>query len=119
MIQIENDARSRPSVSNPDTAAFTLPPLGSFGENTRGLVRGPGLWNLDLSMTKEFSLGERRKVQFRSEFFNAFNHVNPDLLFPFSGSLNPNSPLFGQITSYLGPRILQLSLRLHATRSEQ
>jgi len=105
-----------PQIANPsiqkwfNAAAFTLPPLGSFGENTRGLVRGPGYWNLDLSAAKEFSLGETRKLQFRSEFFNALNH--PSFLSPSSGSLNPTSPLFGRITSYYGPRIIQLSLRL-------
>jgi hypothetical protein len=104
-----------PQISNPNiqewfnTAAFTLPPLGSFGDSTRGLVRGPGYWNLDLSASKDFPLGETRKLQFRSEFFNALNH--PSFLSPSLGSLNPTSPLFGRITSYYGPRIIQLSLR--------
>jgi hypothetical protein len=41
-----------------------------------GKLRGPGLYNWDLSLEKNFHLTERFKLQFRSDFLNAFNRVN-------------------------------------------
>jgi hypothetical protein len=101
-----------PQIANPsiqkwfNTTAFALPPLGPFGENTRGLVRGPGYWNLDVFIAKDFF----RKLHFRSDLLNALNH--PSFLALSLGSLNPVSPLFERITSYYGSRLIQLGLRL-------
>ena len=39
-------------------------------------IRGPGFWNLDSSLTKDFHLAEERYVEFRWEVFNALNHQN-------------------------------------------
>jgi hypothetical protein len=53
-----------------------------FGNSSRSVIVGPGIFNLDLGLYKEFKLSERFKLQFRSEFFNAFNHTNfgnPDM----------------------------------------
>ena len=59
-------------------AAFKLPTtttLGTaFGSAPRDLVRGPGTWQMDLGLGKTFLLSERLRLQFRSEFFNIFNH---------------------------------------------
>ena len=41
-----------------------------------GQLRGPGFYNWDLSLQKNFHLTERFKLQFRSDFLNAFNRVN-------------------------------------------
>jgi len=41
-----------------------------------GQLRGPGLYNWDLSLQKNFHITERFKLQFRSDFLNAFNRVN-------------------------------------------
>ena len=49
-------------------------------------MRGPGFWNVDLSMSREFRLrrlGETSVLQLRADLFNAFNHANlgnPDTL---------------------------------------
>ena len=40
-------------------------------------VRSLGMTNVDLTLAKEWSVRERVKLQFRGEFFNAINHVNP------------------------------------------
>jgi hypothetical protein len=56
--------------------AFILPAAGTYGNVGRGVITGPGLADLDLSLFKNFSIAERFKVQFRSEFFNALNHAN-------------------------------------------
>jgi hypothetical protein len=41
-----------------------------------GHLRGPGLYNWDISLQKNFQLTERFRLQFRSDFLNAFNRVN-------------------------------------------
>jgi hypothetical protein len=56
--------------------AFVLPAAGTYGNVGRGVLTGPGLADVDLSLFKNFSVGERWKVQLRSEFFNALNHAN-------------------------------------------
>jgi hypothetical protein len=57
------------------TTGFALPALGRFGNSSRGLVRGPGINNFDVSIIKKTQLTERIALQFRAEFFNLFNHT--------------------------------------------
>jgi hypothetical protein len=59
-----------------DPNAFVLPAAGTFGNISRGAFRGPGFWNLDMSLFKQISLSEKLKMQFRAEAFNILNHVN-------------------------------------------
>jgi len=59
---------------NPD--AFVLPAPGTYGDLGRGNLSGPGLADLDVSLTKECALADRTKLQFRAEFFNALNRAN-------------------------------------------
>jgi hypothetical protein len=54
-------------------AAFKYP-AGAFGTAPRDLVRGPGTWQVDLGAGKTFLLTESARVEFRSEFYNIFNH---------------------------------------------
>jgi hypothetical protein len=39
-------------------------------------IRGPGFWNLDSSLMKDFHLAEERYIEFRWEVFNVLNHQN-------------------------------------------
>ena len=55
------------------------PALDTFGNVGRNRLRGPKLFNTDLSLFKNFSITERAKAQFQFQFFNVFNHVNLDL----------------------------------------
>jgi hypothetical protein len=57
-------------------AAFVLPTAGTYGNVGRGILLGPGLADLDLSLFKDVALTEKLKLQIRSEFFNALNHPN-------------------------------------------
>jgi hypothetical protein len=59
-----------------DPNAFVLPPVGTWGNLGRGVYRGPGLAEVDLSVFKNFRLSEAFNLQFRSEFFNLLNHTN-------------------------------------------
>jgi len=103
-------------------AAFSAP-AGEFGTAPRDLVRGPGTWQIDLSADKTFPLWEHGRLQFRSEFYNIFNH--PQLGQPQS-TFNPsNTTGFGSIITTVNlnvspitpvgsgtPREMQFALRL-------
>jgi hypothetical protein len=66
---------------------------------------------VDFAIAKTTPLvGERMKLEFRAEFFNLFNGAQFDN--PTSAGLNPNSSLFGEITTTAEPRIIQFGLRL-------
>jgi hypothetical protein len=54
-------------------AAFSLP-SGEFGDTPRDLVRGPGTWQIDMGAAKTFPFTERTELEFRTEFYNIFNH---------------------------------------------
>ena len=75
-------------------AAFQTP-AGEFGTAPRNLVRGPGTWQIDMGAGKTIPLRERGRIEFRSEFYNIFNH--PQLGQPQS-TFNPsNTTGFGSI----------------------
>ena len=91
-----------------DPTAFLTPAIFTFGNVGRNTLYGPGRWNVDSSLFKDFFLTEKVKLQFRAEAFNLFNH-------PQFGQ--PNATIgtgpAGTITSTAGnPRQLQLALRL-------
>ncbi|MBI3470440.1 MAG: TonB-dependent receptor [Candidatus Solibacter usitatus] len=90
-----------------NTAAFELPPYGSFGNAGRNILDGPGLATLNASIVKDTRVGERLNLQFRAEAFNLFNRTNFDLPDNFVGS-----PTFGAIRSAGSPRHVQLGLKL-------
>jgi outer membrane receptor protein involved in Fe transport len=56
-----------------NTAAFTTPPPQQFGDAARNSLQGPATKQLDLSLFRNFPLGESKSLQFRAEFFNFFN----------------------------------------------
>ena len=91
--ELSSDQRSRTHWFN--TAAFSIPAPGTFGNATRGNVHLPGVEQVDFVASKNFRFRERFNLQFRSEFFNFFNHVNLG-----APGLNVRSPgTFGLITS--------------------
>jgi hypothetical protein len=55
-------------------AAFSAPLPGTFGDAPRDLARGPGAWQMDFGLGKRIPITERMQLEFRSEFFNIFNH---------------------------------------------
>ena len=97
-------------------------PAGEFGTAPRDLFRGPGTWQMDLGLGKHISLTERASLEFRSEFFNIFNHPQ---LGPPQSTFNPsNATGFGSIISTVNtttpispvgsgtPREIQFALRV-------
>jgi hypothetical protein len=74
-------------------AAFAEPAQYTYGNESRNDLVGPPFKNVDFNVSKDFALSESAKLQFRSEFFNLFNHTN-------YGNPNNNviSGAFGTIT---------------------
>jgi len=60
--------------TNPALAGFV--PNQAFGNSGIGVIRGPNLINFDFNLSKTFKVTERNSLQFRAEFFNAFNRAN-------------------------------------------
>jgi Carboxypeptidase regulatory-like domain len=89
-----------------NTAAYSAPAAGYFGDAGTGTIRGPGLINFDLTLRKDFRITERQAVEFRAEFFNVINHVNFT-----SVSTTFGTGTFGQVTAAADPRIMELALR--------
>ena len=90
-----------------NTAAFTTSAVGTFGTGRRNQLRGPGRWDVNYSVFKNFNLTEQARLQFRGEFFNLFNH--PNLGTP---GTTVTSSTFGEITSASDPRIIQFGLKV-------
>jgi outer membrane receptor protein involved in Fe transport len=112
-----------------NTAAFVQPADGTFGNAARNLVRQPGINNWDLSVFKDFmfpwfgkqhgwAAAESAKLQFRAEFFNAFNHAQYNSInttfttTPGAAGQPTSDSSFGVVTSDRGPREIQLALKL-------
>ena len=101
-----------PTLSNPtpemwfNTAAFTMPPYGSFGDSGRNTLEGPAYVNLNLALVKLIRFGGRGELQLRAEAFNLFDRANFDLPDAFLGS-----PTFGKILSAQSPRRIQFGVR--------
>ena len=94
-----------------NTACFTAPPQWGFGNESRvdPTLRQDGVKNFDFAVFKRTTFGpsERMNVEFRTEFFNLFNH--PQFAAPNTTQVSPN---FGVVTSTLGnPRLVQFGLK--------
>jgi len=91
--------------------------LGTFGDAGRNIIRGPGFQNWDISLFKTFPLNERARFEFRAEFFNAFNHVNPQFSNPNNIQENiateNGSSGFGFPQAARDPRFIQFALKFY------
>jgi hypothetical protein len=90
-----------------DTAAFAIPPRGTFGNAGRNILRGPAYQSINVSVLKNTRLAEDFTVQLRAEAFNLCNRPNLGLPDVFVGS-----PTFGRILTAQSPRHIQLGLKL-------
>src|SRR5439155_19748613 len=95
-------------------AAFLAVPVSSVsgqqiraGNEGNGFLTGPGLWNLDFSLGKNFKITERIQFQFRADMLNAFNHANLNVV-----ETNLNNARFGQRTGSYDPRTVQFHSRV-------
>jgi hypothetical protein len=90
------------------TTAFRQPRAGTFGSEGVGVVRGPGLRNLDVSLQKAFAVSESKRVEFRVE---AFNFTNTPIF--NAPDVNVNSLQFGTVQAAQGERNVQLGLKFY------
>lgn len=101
---------------DPSNLDCTTVPTFTYGTLGRNALRGPGINNWDLSLLKDTKITERQRIEFRAEFYNAYNHAqfsNPDH--------NAVSPTFGQVTSTrghdsdttTGARIIQFGIKYY------
>jgi outer membrane receptor protein involved in Fe transport len=90
-----------------NTVAFT-DAVGHFGSSGRGICTAPGLNNWDIALMKNIKISERFNMQFRSEFFNAFNHVSFNSFDNYT-----DDSTFGQLNGDHDPRIIQFGLKLY------
>ncbi|HYP08515.1 MAG TPA: hypothetical protein VER03_19930, partial [Bryobacteraceae bacterium] len=105
-----NDIENRTTARFFNTAAFSIPALGTYGNVGRNTLIGPGIFNMDASLLKNFNFTESQYLQFRFEAFNATNHPNWG---------NPNVNIFqpaafgtiGSIRNSSNMRQLQLALK--------
>ena len=93
-----------------NTAAYAQPAAYTFGNCSRtlGNIRAMGRNNWDMNISKEWKWQEKMRIQFRGEFFNAFNHTYlfaPDTGLPDAG--------FGEVTSSGPPRDIQIGLKVY------
>jgi len=88
---------------------FTQPAAGTFGNCSPQLsnLRSPHYSDVDLSLHKDFPITERFRVQFRTDFINAFNHTQ------YNAPNMGYGATMGQITSAQPPRNIQLALKLY------
>jgi hypothetical protein len=97
-----------------DPCAFGLPAAGFYGNIGRNTVTGPGLSTFDFTLVKTTSFSEQKKLEFRAEFFNLFNHAN--FFFPVINIFNSSrdySGNAGRITdTTTANRQIQLGLKL-------
>ena len=97
-----------------DPNSFSLPvqtatstPLQLLGNAPRTVCCGPGISNFDFSIQKIIPVGEGKHFEFRTEFFNIFNHtqfLNPD------GNISDGSD-FGRVKRTRDPRNIQFALK--------
>ena len=106
----KNDSASGPDDIWVDISCFAHAPIGQFGNSGAGILHGPGYWNIDLGLAKDFHFDDHRFVTFKVEAFNILNHPN----FAISqGSTDLGDPTsFGKIlNTFSAPRIVELVLK--------
>jgi hypothetical protein len=82
-----------------DRTQFRTPAAGRMGDAPRNYFRGPGFWNVDLALSRSFSVpkfGEQAWLQFRVELFNVLNHANLNNPDSTLGSFSFGTALFGR-----------------------
>jgi hypothetical protein len=95
-----------------NTAGFktTCANVAPYGTSPRNFLRGPGQRNVDIGIVKFIPINERQKMEFRTEFFNAFNLVN--FANPISTFTTGTPGLLGSIVqTSTGPRVIQFALK--------
>lgn len=106
-LVVTPDVRATSTHTYFNKSAFSSEPLGTMGNSNQRFFHGPGIDNWDLALQKLTRVRESMSLQFRAEFFNAFEHAQ------FSNPTgNYTSSTFGRVTSAGPGRVGQMSLKL-------
>ena len=89
-----------------NTAAFTVPTAGSFGDAGRNTIIGPGTIQFNLGVSKNIPLKDMMALEFSAEATNFLNHVNYTSI-----DTVVNSPTFGQVVGVGSMRKISMSTR--------
>ena len=97
-----------------DPCAFSAPPSGTLGTTGRNTLIAPSVFNMDISLQREFFLDSKRRLQFRADLFNLPNHSNfssPSAVV-FSGRSGGRTSTAGRISkTATTSRQIQFALR--------
>ncbi|MGB7354907.1 MAG: TonB-dependent receptor [Acidobacteriaceae bacterium] len=77
--------------------------VGHFGDSGNGVLLGPGYIDFDIAAIRNVTFERRYRLQFRGEFFNAFNHTNFTTI-----GVNTDQAAYGRVTAAADPREIQL-----------
>jgi hypothetical protein len=88
-------------------AAFAVPLAGFYGDSSRGAIRGPGTFTMNLQLARQIQLAERKSVEFNVNATNLLNHVNISGVSTVVNSLN-----YGLATAAGGMRTVSATVRL-------
>lgn len=91
-------------------SAFRDNALGTPGDARRRYFSGPGMFNTDLVLQRNFNFSEARVLQLRVEAFNIFNHTQFFGPTAVNGDVD-NQPLFGRVVNAASPRLIQLAAK--------
>jgi hypothetical protein len=108
-LRLNTNPRSNRFVFDP--SQLTLPALGTMGNARRRFFSGPGMENVDTTLSRNFLVRDNRAFEFRAEAFNVFNHAQFFGAASVEGNISSTS--FGQAVSAMPPRLMQLALRYH------
>ena len=111
-----NNCTNAPCVSWANPAAYALPALGSLGNVPNFSLKGPGVFQFDMALSRTFPLwSEHRTVQIRAESFNLPNHLNasaPNPVVNTPNSFNITSDISGTSGLQDGDyRVMQFALK--------
>jgi hypothetical protein len=106
-LSLHTDPRGGRAVF--DASQFTVSALGTMGNSRRRFFSGPGMENLDATLSRSFQMKDNRSLEFRAEAFNAANHTQFFGAAAVEGNISSGS--FGQAVSAMPPRLAQLALR--------
>jgi hypothetical protein len=113
--QRPNQILPDPLCANPSAAcwinpkAFALPALGTLGNSGRSSIPGPGFWEIDLALVRDFRIREGMRLQLRGESFNLTNSFRAGII--NAPVVAQNNAQFGQILSAQDPRIMQVAAK--------
>ena len=97
--------------------APAVPAATGFGDVRSGIGEGPGQFNWDISVKKNTQITERLRLQFQTDFYNAFNHTqfaDPGSgAFGSVGVIGINTPANNLVThTSVNPRLIQFGVHL-------